>query len=261
MTRKSFSSAFLREGFSLLAAFLVGYECLSGKIACVPCRDKSGVSWEKSITKMLEESFSDIRCIVSDRDAVATSEKFRRSLKVRYNIDWVFLPLRGKAFFAELAVKILKTKLSVALLANPEERDWTKFVEDAVRSHNSEKIEGTDVVRSSVNKYNYVSLLSKLYKSKNPTMLFNISSGSNVSPETSKQIWNLKVGDRVLLNRKVTNKNVFEKASVKGHYGKTVYSVKKRLWKTSSDFYIVPVYELDKIAGKFYESELLPILF
>jgi hypothetical protein len=157
----------------------------------------------------------------------------------------------------------MKRRLSIALGGNPGEKDWTRFVDGIVRDHNSRKIPGTSVARNSVNKGNYVRVLGQIYGASRPAALIGVAGGSNVSPATGRKIWNFRIGDEVLLQLKAdysapgTAKGVFSKPSVRGTYGKKVYAVAGRSWKTSSDFYIVPVYSLSGLRGLFYESELL----
>jgi hypothetical protein len=241
----------------------MGVECLSQKISCIPVKDKSSASWEKAITQMIEESYGEIRNIVSDRDSAVTSAKFQRGIYHTYGVKFTFLRSRSKAFKAELMNKFMKRRLSIAMKANPNETDWTKFVPGIVKDYNSQKIPGTNITRDSVNKHNYMQLLEQLYKSKDPSMLFNISAGMNVSPETRKIIWRYNVGDKVLLNRDpdyTEGKDAFLKTSVKGAYGEKVYTIKNLVYKTSK-WTIVPTYRLKNIKGLFYEAELLPVLF
>lgn len=248
-------------------AFLIGVECLSGKIACVPVKDKSAKSWEYAITKMLAETFHDIRLFISDRDAVATSEKFREKILQRHGVEWRFQPARGKAIYAERYIRFMRRRLAIALMGTPEARDWSPFVDGIVEDFNKEPIAGTEISRGSVNKDNYVSLLEKLYKSTEPTMLFNVSCGSNVKdPGFRAAIWKYRVGQRVLVKRSADytekqGKGAFVKTSAVGSYSTKVRTISRTLWKTSSDYWIVPIYELEGLIGKFYESDLLPVSF
>jgi hypothetical protein len=247
----------------LFLAFLMGVECLSQKIACIPVVNKSSASWEKAITKMIEESYGEIRNIVSDRDSAVTSEKFRRGIYRDYGVKFTFLRSRSKAFKAENMIKFMKRRLSIAMKANPKETDWTQFVDGIVKDYNSQKIPGTNITRNSVNKNNYMQLLEQLYKSTDASMLFNVSAGMNVSPSVRKTIWRYNVGDKVLLNRNpdyTEGKDAFLKTSVKGTYGETVYTITEQVYKTSH-WTIVPTYRLNKIKGLFYEAELFPVLF
>jgi hypothetical protein len=220
---------------------------------------------------MLEESVGEIRLIVSDRDAAATSKKFRRSILRQHSIRWYFLALRSKAHRAELMIKYVKFHLSMALKANPGS-DWKKYLPEIVDSHNREVIPGTSIVRNAVNEGNYLSLLGQLYGSKDPDMLFAVSSGQNYSPGIASLVWRRQVGDRVLVERKLNLKlrqRTFDKASVEGNFGEEVFVVKKRLLKSSADLFLVPVYRVGPadedgggyLPGLFYDNNLLPVGF
>jgi hypothetical protein len=245
-----------------LAAFLVGVECLSQKLACVPCKDKSSGSWEGAITKMVELSMGEIRCLVSDRDAAVTSLKFRESLLRKYGVSWIFLRSRSKAFRAESMIAYMKRRLSMALKGSGG-RDWVRYIEGIVQDYNARPVTGTNIVRKRVNKVNYVDLLAQLYKSPDPTMLFNTTSGSNYTEETKRVLFAYSPGQKVLLNKKAdytVTKRTFAKTSVEGAYGERVYVVKSQILKTN--YYIhVPVYRLEGLKGAYYESELLPVSF
>jgi hypothetical protein len=246
----------------IFAAFLVGVECLSQKLACIPCKDKSSDSWEAAITKMVELSMGEIRCLVSDRDAAVTGVTFRKRLLKKYGVSWIFLRSRSKAFRAESMIAYMKRRLSMALKGSGG-RDWVQFIGGIVDDYNSRPVTGTDIVRRTVNKDNYVDLMARLYKSPDPTMLFNTTSGSNYTEEARRVLFAYSPGQRVLLNKKAdytVTKRTFAKASVEGAYGERVYIVKSQILKTN--YYLhVPVYRLEGLKGAYYESELLPVSF
>lgn len=149
----------------------------------------------------------------------------------------------------------------MALEANPDEDDWTVYLQGICDQYNSQKIPGTDVVRSSVDKSNYLSLVEKLYGSGQPDLLFNVSSGQNYSPKLGKLLWRYEVGQKVLLNRasNYTDKTgPFYKPSVKGFFSKRPYVIRRRVLKTSSDLFLCPVYSLQDLKGLHYEVDLLP---
>ena len=247
--------------------FLVGVECLSQKLSCVPCRDKSSASWESAITFMLEQVYGDIRCVMSDRDGVATSKSFRLGLLEKHGVKWRFLRTRSKAHKAERMIRFLKERLSIAGGGEKGEegrKDWRKLLPGLLDDYNSRKIPGTGVVRKSVTKDNFLDLLSEIYKSDDPSALFNISAGSNVTRETGKALWRIEVGQKVLVDRTANYKDAkktFDKPSVTGAFGKKVYTVSGRGWKNNADLFLCPIYRLEGLKGGFYETELLPVKF
>jgi hypothetical protein len=245
---------------SFLAAMIVGVECLSGKLSVVPVHDKSIDSWEKAITTMIEQNYGEIHTIVSDRETALTSRRFRRGILKAYNIKMIFLLSRSKAFHSERLLRYCKERLSMAMKAHPGEKDWTRFISKIVANYNSKQIPGTTIVRNSVNKDNYLELLEQLYRTKAPTMLFNLSSSANFTPKTSKMLWKFSVGDRVLVERKQNYKeknSAFLKTSVHGAYAPTAHVIEGLFLKSNGVLFLTPVYKLKDVKGYFYENSLL----
>jgi hypothetical protein len=248
----------------LITGFIVGVECLSGKIACIPCTDGGSESWEKAVTEMIEGSYGEIRHIVSDRDVAVTSKKFRRGIWDNYGIRWTYLRSRSKAFRAERQIRNLKERLSTAMRANPGEDDWTRFLPAIIKDYNSQKIPGTDIRRNSVNKNNYMSLLEDLYQSKDPDLLFNVSSASNFSADMKRELFRFAVGEAVLLRKSAdytSQKSIFDKASVRGNFGPKPYTIRAASLKANGTLFYTPVYSLRGLRGWFYDSELIPATF
>jgi hypothetical protein len=168
-------------------------------------------------------------------------------------------------------IHFLKTRLSLAERANDHDGVWAKFLPGICEEHNNELIQGTKVLRSSVNQNNYLSLVGKKYKmnaTTDPSLLFNMSDAFRSPSRLARFLWRFKVGDQVLLARKVSYElkkdegySHFEKPSVVGNFGPKVYTIKACRTKFSGDLYLVPVYELATLTGLFYESELSPALF
>jgi hypothetical protein len=213
---------------------------------------------------MLEECAGEVRLIVSDREPAATSKAFRRAIKKNHNINWYFLRQRNHAHLAERYVHYIKTHLSIALAGNPGETRWEKYLPDIVGKHNRELIEGTTIVRQSVNEMNYLKLLEQLYGSTEPDMLFNVASSSNFSPSTSDVIWKIPVGTKVLVSKDSDYKNPrdpFYKTSERGGWSEETYVVSKRVLKSNAQLFLLPGYRLENCRGLYYERNLLPVQF
>jgi hypothetical protein len=245
-------------------AFLLAVECLSKKLCCIPCKDKSGPSLEAAVTQMLEECAGEIRLIVSDREPAATSPAFRRAIKKNHGISWYFLRQRNHAHLAELYIRYVKTHLSIALAGNPGDERWQKYLQAIVNKHNQSLIKGTTIVRQSVNEINYLSLLEQLYESTEPDMLFNVSSSSNYSKATADVIWKIPIGAKVLVEKSSDYKNPrdkFYKPSEQGGWSEDSYVVAKRVLKSNAQLFLLPAYRLENCKGLYYERHLLPIQF
>jgi hypothetical protein len=167
-------------------------------------------------------------------------------------------------------IRFLKERLSLALRANGDGR-WVHLVPGICREYNHQLIRGTTVRRSQVDQFNYLRLLEQLYRSPEPTMRFNMAETFRYPSRLSRFLWKYKVGDRVLLARRVDyqlkGKHTFEKPSVTGSFGPTVYVVTSCTTKKNWQLFLCPVYTLSRrsdgvaLTGKFYEVELAPADF
>ena len=240
-------------------------ECVSSKIGCFPVRDKTASSWEDGVRRMLEENTDEITVLVSDRDSAVVGNAFRKRMKEKYGIDWCFLKSRSKAFLAETYIGHVKTALSVAMAANPKEKDWSKFLPAVVERFNDKLSPGTRMKRKSINKGNYLEALAQRYKVGDPEASFHGThvSGESISPKRAKLLWKYAVGTRVRLSRRASHVKGerfegFAKPSLKGSFGPTERVVVRRALRASGNS-LVPVYELSGISGHFYEVELLQV--
>lgn len=167
-------------------------------------------------------------------------------------------------------IRFLKSRLSLALqLGYPKDLVWIDKIEGILADYNAGFIKGTDIPRDSVTKENFFSLLEKLTKSSDPTMLFNLSSSHNFSPWLQGKLWKYKIGDKVLVAREAdyeakgqqtTKGGSFFKRSVEGSWAPPVRTVTD-LWLKDSKYFLNPCYQVSGLNGKFYQSELLPALF
>jgi len=162
-------------------------------------------------------------------------------------------------------IRFLKQRLAIAERANGDGR-WVVHLPGILKDYNSWRIKGTDVRRGDVNQDNYLTLLGKLRRTSEPSMLFNMAETFRAPTALAKFLWRYAVGDKVLLARRVDyalkDRTYFEKPSVSGTYGPTVYTVSACRTKLNADLFLCPVYALaPNLTGWFYESELSPALF
>lgn len=142
-----------------------------------------------------------------------------------------------------------------------------RLVPAFVKYHNSQNVTNTNVKRSSVDKHNYVGLLSEIFKIDSPTMLFNISATEDYPDPLAKLIFRYEIGDLVLIARRADftltdNKSHFEKVSAVGAFGDRVHVISRRMGKHNSNLWITPVYQVSDIPGAWwYTSELVPASF
>ena len=131
--------------------------------------------------------------------------------------------------------------------------------------YNDRPTSGSNMKRSSINKYNVRELLAQLYKAEDYTPLFNTSVLGNFSDRMRKQIgFRFARGQRVLVSLSANYRiksSLFTKRSVVGSYGKRVYVVKDVFLKSNSKHTYSLCYRLFGLSGLFYQTELLPAVF
>ena len=161
-------------------------------------------------------------------------------------------------------IRFLKQRLSIALRANGDGK-WTAHLPGILSDYNSALITGTKIHRKDVNQGNYLSLLEQLYRSPEPSMRFNMAETFRYPSALSRYLRRYKVGDKVLLARRVDydlrDRHYFEKPSVAGTFGAAVYTITACRTKLNSALFLCPVYSLSTKSNLFYESELSPALF
>ena len=142
---------------------------------------------------------------------------------------------------------------------------WVDAAKVVVSDYNSQLIPNTQIVRSSVSKQNYMSLLEELFKTDEPTGLMNIANQSTFPSPIAKLLFRYSVGDWVLLARRadytLKDKSVFEKPSERGSFGPREYQIIDRRIKQSANYFITPVYALTskqtgRLSSYFYDTEV-----
>jgi hypothetical protein len=246
--------------------FLVAVENFTNKLFAVPSRGKGTKQWLKAISEFVENT-RNVRVILSDRDSVAKSSKFRKRIQQDYNIKWLFLRKGHKAYLAERYVRFLKTKLSQALRQKGG-KSWVDFLREICKEYNRSKVEGTSFRRQAVNQANFSQFLSQLLKTKEPELLFNSSkAGPFVQESWNKKIFKFDLGQKVLIARRANWKSVddkmktFTKISTVGGFGKNVYTVGGRQLRGSKGGKsYVPMYSINELGPSlhFYSHELKP---
>jgi len=250
--------------------FLVAVENLTNRLFVYPTKGKDTKQWLDSIAKFIEGT-RDVKIIYSDRDAVATSPKFRRHVQSKYGLKWKFLKKGNKSFLAERYIRYVKIKLSQALKSGvSKDRNWTEYVEEIVKTYNNQIIPGTTYKRGSISDVNFDRFASQLFKSKQIDLerYNSFAAGPFESSEWNKRAFKFQIGDKVLLSRAANWKKgvpaggAFAKASVDGAYGETEYTISGRQLRADRNYKIlVPVYSLAEFGGNqhlhFYENELV----
>jgi hypothetical protein len=256
------------------SGFLVCVENLTNRLFVEPCKRKGTPSWLRAIQTFIELT-RNVRTIYSDRDAVATSPKFKDKMSTDYNIRWYFLKKGSKSYLAERYIRFVKTKLSQALMQK-KTKNWIQFVKPLLQEYNKQKVQGTTFKRQTIDKGNFSQFLSQVFRTKEPELLFSASRAGPFEHESwNKQIFKFRIGQKVLLARKANWKKVegntdrqtesggvFMKASTVGGFGDKQFTVSGRQLRAQKglrDF--VAVYSLLEMGPSlhFYDKELKSI--
>ena len=251
-----------------LVAFLVGIESVSRKIAIEPVLNKKQESWEAAIRRMLELTYSDIHLLITDRDVIA-SKQFRQQIFDSLRIRWAFIRIRSKSWMVERAIPDIKKRYSIAMQLN-NTTNWVQFTDDICQHYNRQYIPSTNLRRFEVDKMNYLSVLEQLYKTRKPALQFNTFSLGHFPKKMETKLFKYPIGTKVLLSRKVSYKmktHVFEKPSVIGYWGDTIYEISDLKLKHGSKWTLVPVYQLRNaetkkiLKGYYYGVEIMKVEF
>jgi hypothetical protein len=244
--------------------FLVAVENFTNKLFAVPTTGKGTKQWLKAISQFVENT-RNVRVILSDRDTVAKSSKFRAKIQSDYNVKWLFLRKGHKAYLAERYVRFLKTKLS-QILRHKGGKNWTEYLVAICNEYNHTKVEGTSFQRHAVDLNNFSVFLSQLLKTPEPELLFNSGKAGPFAQESwNKKIFKFNLGQRVLLSRSANwletgeKMKVFTRPSLRGGFGKRAFTVGGRQLRTTKNFKaLIPVYSLLELGPSlhFYANEL-----
>ena len=250
---------------------LVGVDHLTQKLACIAFPNKKQSSWEKGLVQMITQDFNCVRKVISDRDVAIMGASWQSRMQKTYNIDFIQLKSRSKAYAAERAIRTLKTKLSLALSLNPKgDLNWEKHLPKILEEYNSHFVKGTNIRRCDVTKKNVLKVLAQKYKVADFYPAQNTAVLGNFSAKMRKAIrFKHRQGEKVLISRSANytlKSNAFTKKSVEGNYGKRVFVVENAFLKSNAQHFYTMVYKVKGLDGKpldgvFYSSELIPALF
>ena len=69
-----------------IAGFILAVENVTNKLFVIPTKTKNSSDWDKAVEQFINVT-RNVSLIYSDRDAVATSEKFRSQILAKYKIE------------------------------------------------------------------------------------------------------------------------------------------------------------------------------
>jgi hypothetical protein len=250
-----------REHNDGCTGFLVAVENLTNRLFALPTRGRDTGQWLKSVAEIVEKT-GNVRVIITDRDSVALSARFRNKIASTYGVRWFFLKKGHKSYLAERFVGFLKKKLGQALSLWGG-KNWLGYLAEAVEAYNNERVPGTSYKRKNVIRKNFNRFASQLLKEpKLDTRFSSFKAGPFKNRDWNKRIFRFELGQKVLLARKADWSKKpyrFVKISELGGFGPSVYTVSGRQLRANKRFdRYIPVYSLKELGPSlhFYEREL-----
>ena len=248
---------------------LVAVDGLTEKLSVVAMSDKTQASWETALLYMVEQIYPIVTTIVADRDVAITGKAFQARMKREHNIDFFHLRIRSKSYKAEIQIRHLKRKLSIALALNQKgDNRWVNKLPAIVAHHNSQFVSGTRIRRDQATKTNMMELLAQKFKTPEFGVYFNNAVISIFSAKMRKGLgFKYGPGQKVLISRLVTSEagegkaGKFDKISVEGTFNRKVYQIEKALLKDDSDHVMSIIYKIKDLPGIYYQHELTPASF
>lgn len=241
--------------------FLVAVENLTNRLFALPTRGRDTNQWLESLEKIISLG-QNIRIVITDRDTVARSNKFREKIARLYRIRWFFMKKGHKSFLAERFIGFLKKKLGQAL-ALWGGRRWIEYLKETVRAYNNEVVPGTSYKRKNLNEKNFEPFARQLLKEPQlDTRYSSFKAGPFKHRAWNERIFKFRLGEKVLLSRKAdwsTRQQAFVKISEFGGYGQKIFTISGRQLRANRRFdRYIPVYSLKELGPSFhfYEPEL-----
>ena len=149
------------------------------------------------------------------------------------------------------------------MLARKSNR-WIETLQNVVTDYNAQPRPGTHIPRKDIDKDNYMKMLSQLWRTVDPDSVISMRVFDNIPDEIGDVIFKFKVGDKVTLshesviggtpygidNEQRTKTNTFKKKSITGNwFMKRVFTVKRRLLRSTSQFHMTPCYKISSSVG------------
>lgn len=208
-----------------------------------PLVSKTKESFETSIENAVRGNvFPAIRTVLTDRESALISDEFQQRMKDKFGIRFHFLHRYSKAWSSEIAIRDIKTKLSMALISNNSKR-WVDSLQKIITSFNKEKVPGTQFRRIDIDDSNFFEFLDELYDLKDATLSFNTRSlnMNSLSPGWQNKLFKFKLNEEVFVSRSsLKEKNTFEKTSMTGGFSKKIYIIVDAFLRSTNDDQLVP---------------------
>lgn len=222
--------------------FLIAACAHTNTIGAVPFAKKDTEALYAALVELLDTSaLTDVVEVLTDGESALRSSELRSRLRRERGIRFVVLSSRSKAYYAERALRYVRTNLSKAM-AETESANWTRHLPEVIGRHNRARVRGTKFRRVDVGRDNLAEFMEELYDIGDWHTLPGISrvSDDTLGPR-GERAFRFANGESVLAVRGlVGEEGPYRKPSAEGYFSKTVYRVHKRLLATTKDLTMLP---------------------
>lgn len=227
--------------------FLIAACAHTNTLGAVPFAKKDIASLYEALVELLDTSaLTHVVEVLTDGESALRSASLREKLRRERGIRFVVLSSRSKAYYAERAVRYVRTNLS-RLMAETDSKNWTRHLPEVIRRHNRRVVSGTKFRRLDVDRHNLSEFMEELYDIRDWHVLPGISRASDESlgPAGAARAFRFARGEAVLAVRSlVGEEGPYRKPSAQGYFSKTVYRIHTRLLATTKDLTMVPSEDL-----------------
>lgn len=209
--------------------FLMVNSVIPNKWHAIPMKSRKTAEFERALEEIcMSNTYPAVSSVLSDREGTLFSKHFQKKMKDKYRVKFRFLHRYSKSWSSELAIRHVKTDLSIALQSTGG-RKWIDLLPEVINNHNRKIIEGTSFSPNDVNDKNFFDFINELHDDTDATMNFatnSIDSRSILSKKWLKKIFKFRLNEKVLVSRySLEGRKAFEKTSVKGTYSDTPYYI------------------------------------
>lgn len=224
--------------------FLMVNSVIANKWQTIPMKSRNTAEFEKALEEIcMTNTFPAVSTILSDRETTIFSKNFQKKMKDRYKVKFHFIHRYNKSWSSELAIRHVKTDLSIALQSTGSKK-WINLLPEVVNNHNRKIIEGTTFTPNDVNDNNFFDFINELHDDTDATMNFatnSIDSRSILNKKWLKQIFKFRINEKVLVSRySLEGRKAFEKTSVEGTFSNTPYYIKSAKLRQTKQKTLVP---------------------
>ena len=224
--------------------FLMVNSVIANKWHAIPMKSRKTSDFENALEEVcMTNAFPAVSTILSDRETTLFSHFFQKKMRDKYQIKFRFIHRYNKSWAAELAIRHVKTDLSIALQSTGG-KNWIDLLPEVVNNHNRKKIEGTTFSPNDVDDRNFFDFINQLHNEEDATMNFatnSIDSRSILNKKWIRKIFKFKINQKVIASKySLEGRKAFDKTSVEGTYSSTPFYIKSAKLRQTRKKTLVP---------------------